>query len=551
MICGNDLAQAQATKTEGRMTGASADIVDADVVVVGSGVAGLSAAIASARLGMKTVLLEKHDKVGGSTSYSWGLLWAAPTHIAQAAGEEDNIEDVLAYMNFLSGGEADAARMEAFIRESPGALKFFEEAGLELQLTRGLPDHYHGLAPGSRASGRYIEATLISGEALGEWRERVLTPPAEFRATGEELVSWGGMNNAANWPSDILANRRESDLRGLGVGLVSQLLSVLLRLGVEPQTNCVADRLIMSDGRVVGVETVDGRRFGARRGVVIASGGYESSTRLTGELERLPGFVSMFPRHITGDGIVMGQEAGAALRHLRANMSLFLGYEVPGETPFFRSASIIEMCSPHTIVVNRMGKRFADESYFPQVVPTILHFDPVTHSYPNLPCFLLFDQQYVDRYSIAGAAAGTPAPDWVPRAGSLTELAGKLGIDAGNLGETIQRFNGFAERGVDEDFQRGARAFSLAREEGSAKLGKLACGPFYGIELRPSSLSSAGLATDGLGRVLHLRGHPIPGLYASGNAAAHTEYGAGYQAGHSLMSGMTFSLLAARQMAAE
>ena len=533
------------------MTGASDDVVNADVVVVGSGVAGLAAAIASARLGMETVLLEKHDKIGGSTSYSWGLLWAAPNHVAEAAGEQDNIEDVLAYMNFLSGGEADVARMEAFVRESPGALKFYEEAGLELQLTRGLPDHYHGLAPGSRASGRYVETTLASGEALGEWRERVLMPPAEFRATGEELVSWGGMNNAANWPSDILAGRRKSDLRGLGVGLVSQLLSVLLRLGVVPRTNCAADTLILKVGRVVGVKTTEGQRFGARRGVVIASGGYESSARLTGELERLPGFVSMFPRHISGDGIVLGQEAGAALRHLLANMSLFLGYEVPGETPFFRSASIIEMCSPHTIVVNRAGRRFADESYFQQVVPKILHFDPVTHSYPNLPCFLLFDQQYVDRYSVAGAAAGTPAPDWVTRADSVAELAEKLGVDAGNLTETVRRFNGFAERGLDEDFQRGTQAFSLARQSEGAKLGTLKAGPFYAIELRPSSLSSAGLATDSLGRVLHLRGYPIPGLYASGNAAAHTEYGAGYQAGHSLMSGMTFSLLAARQMAAE
>ncbi len=526
----------------------------ADVVVIGAGVAGLAAAIAAAQMGLEPLLLEKHDKIGGSTCYSWGFLWSAPNHLADAAGEPDNEDDFRAYMEFLSGGEADPERLEAFIRGAPVTLKYFEDAGLKLKLARGLTDHYHGIAPGSRATGRCVETALISGAALGDWKDKIVVPPAEYRVTSEELVAWGGMNNVANWPAEILEARRATDERGLGVGLISQLLSVLLRLGFEPEVGCGVARLITDRGRVVGVETNDGTTIQARLGVVIATGGYESNPRLIKELEALPRFVSMFPPHITGDGLIMGQEVGAAIHYLRANMALFLGYEIPGEIPFFRSASIIEMCSPHTLVVNRAGQRFTDESYFQRVVPKILHFDPVTHSYPHLPCYLIFDRQYVERYSVVGDAPGAPVPDWIARGESLTELARELGLDGEELEKTVERFNGFVQKGIDDDFGRGTLAFSLAKESGrtgNSTLGTVKQGPFYAIELHPSLISSAGLAADAVGHVVHVRGHPIPGLYASGNAAARTEYGAGYQAGHSLMSGMTFSLLAVQDMLAQ
>jgi hypothetical protein len=216
-------------------------------------------------------------------------------------------------------------------------------------------------------------------------------------------------------------------------------------------------------------------------------------------------------------------------------------------------AGISEMCSPHTIVVNQSGQRFADESYFQSVVPALRQFDTLKHDYANLPCFLIFDQQFTASYSLAHLPAGTAVPHSIARADTIPELATKLGIDAAGLESTVGRFNCFAAEGVDQDFGRGAKRWRLAdrsaEQRKNPSLGALTRPPFYGLELRPSlGTSSAGLLADANGQVLHQRRHPIPGLYASGVVAVRNELGAGYQAGLNLASAMTFSYLAARHM---
>jgi len=225
---------------------------------------------------------------------------------------------------------------------------------------------------------------------------------------------------------------------------------------------------------------------------------------------------------------------------------------VPGGTPTCVYAGIVELCSPHTILVNKYGRRFADETFFQGIVPQLRLFDPVRHEYPNLPAYLIFDAQYLKKYSFANRPVGGAVPQTVSRAGNLVELAVKLGIDSDQLEKTARRFNGFVETGVDEDFHRGEHQWKLASataaQSTSGSLGTIAEPPFYGIELQPAGGSSVGLLTDVWGRVIHQRRHPVPGLYASGNAAAATEHGVGYQAGLSLASSMTFSYLAVRHM---
>jgi 3-oxosteroid 1-dehydrogenase len=200
--------------------------------------------------------------------------------------------------------------------------------------------------------------------------------------------------------------------------------------------------------------------------------------------------------------------------------------------------------------VNRHGRRFADESFFQAVAPTLREFDVVTREQPNLPCWLIFDQRYVGRHSFGGRPPGAEIPPWVERAPTLDALATRLGIAAEGLVDTVQRFNADVDDGTDRQFGRGQSAWGLNRYAPSATLGPIEEAPFYGIRLHPTALSSAGLLADSFARVLHVRGHPIPGLYAIGNAAARTETGSGYQTGFSLASGLTFGLVAARRLAA-
>jgi hypothetical protein len=218
------------------------------------------------------------------------------------------------------------------------------------------------------------------------------------------------------------------------------------------------------------------------------------------------------------------------------------------------------MFCPHTMVVNRDGQRFADETYFQNMVPSLRRYDVKKHRHANLPCYLIFDQQYIDGFSFIDAPRGSKVPAWVSRAGSFEELASKLRIDAAGLSSTVERFNAFARKGVDEDFHRGEAAWCLAKKDVwkptrdneknvSPTLGTLRIAPFYGVELHPSVFASGGLVANANAQVINQRQAPIPGLYAAGNNAVHTEYGVGYQAGFSLGSGMTFGYLAARHMA--
>src|SRR6266851_2748054 len=145
-----------------------------DVVILGSGIAGLAGALAAHSLGLQPVVLEKAAMIGGGTVHSYGLIWVGQNHLEEAAGYGDTGDDVYAYLRFLGGGNIDEARLSAFVDRSPEALKFFEDCGVRFRLVRGVTDHYYDKAPGSRAVGRSVEAELISGFELGQWRDRIL-----------------------------------------------------------------------------------------------------------------------------------------------------------------------------------------------------------------------------------------------------------------------------------------------------------------------------------------------------------------------------------------
>ena len=310
-----------------------------------------------------------------------------------------------------------------------------KSCGIPFRLIGGLVDHYFGVAAGARGAGRTLEAELISGFELGDWRDKVRTPKdAPYFVTAAEQYAWGGINRYSTWDQDLVRERRAKDMRGKGVGLVTHFVKLLLARGVPIRLNAAADGLTVEDGRVTGVRMADGTTLSARKGVVLATGGYEWNAELMRDFDPIPRLQPLSPPSSTGDGLIMGAEIGAAIRRIQNNLNLMLGFylvpDEPSAEPIQCMAGISEMCSPHTIVVNKAGQRFADESYFQSVVPALRRFDTLKHDYANLPCFLIFDRQFLSSYALAHLPVGADAPASVARADTLPELAGKLGIDA-------------------------------------------------------------------------------------------------------------------------
>ncbi len=532
-----------------------------DVVVIGSGISGCGAALAAAEQGMKVLMLEKADKLGGGSSCAYGGLWVGQNHIAAGQGIKDDRDDVIDYMRFVGGDQIKEENMLAYVDKSPEALKFFEKCGVEFKIIRGFPDHYIGTLDSAMRDGRNLEVELISLNDLPEeWRDKILFPPNHPSSmTIEEMVDWGGFTNHAGWDKDVIEKRQAENIVGGGVGLITHFVKQYLARGGEARVSCGVDRLVLDDERnVTGVVTLSGEEILVKRGVVIATGGFESNPDLVNTYEQLPGYYSMMPPSITGDGMIMGTEIGGSVKIVHNNLGLSLGYIVPSdnpdEPPYFMATGIQELFCPHTMVVNGDGKRFGDEAFFQTVTHKVRDFDVARHVNPNAPSYLIFDSSYVEKFSFAGRPIGAEVPDWVASDDTLEGLADKLKIDKKGFKSTIKRFNKFAQEGVDEDFGRGQKEWAIAKRDrfsnhANPSLGEIAQAPYYGVELHPATFGTAGLQINASAQVIHARGHPISGLYACGNASAHTDYGVGYQAGYSLTSGFTFGYIAASHMA--
>jgi hypothetical protein len=367
-----------------------------------------------------------------------------------------------------------------------------------------------------------------------------------------EAIKWGGLGNRYSWARENLEHA--ASLYAAGQGLVAWLLLKCLENGVTVLTQSPATRLLLQDGGVAGVEIKLADRteqIQSDRGVFLGTGGYESNPEFVRAYQSFPNSAPHHPPTQTGDGLLMAGELGAFIRNIPTSLSSMVGYWIPrfGGEPEFHSAGIQELAYPHSIVVNSAGRRFGNEAFFQEFVVKLREFDVVTkHRYANIPFFLLFDSQFRERYPFANIPPGTPLPDWIKQAESLADLARQLDIDAGQLAQTVAKFNDNASAGLDPEFGRGQSLW--IRKVGDTKhpinpnLGPLEKAPFYGVELTPTESSSAGLYTDIHGRVMHLRGHAIPRLYAGGTVRVRTEYGAGYQAGLTLLGGMTFARMA-------
>lgn len=534
---------------------------DVDFVVVGAGIGGLTAAIVAADAGLRVLVVERSERLGGVAGVSGGAVWVPLTR--WSGNPDDSAAQALAYLEFVAAGHGSTAHRARFVEAGPDAVHYLaDRAGVRWCPIEGHLDNYHPWAPGSVPNARFLEVEPLPGAELGEWQHRMQR--TSFFPPG---LTFGEMRVPAAAPAPLgtlIAQRAAEDARAGGEGLLAYLVkAAFVDRRIPVLTGTRADSLITDSfdgraGRVVGVRLAENVEISAPSGVLLATGGYDWNP--DHQPEGTPGYGSCCPPTVTGDHLVMAGEIGAEITVLPpVGMHTQLGYHLPGERyegrPLWRWA-LHETGQRHTILVNAAGRRFCDESWFFHEQSRLREFDPVTRRYPNLPAYLIFDRNHRDRTAFGPYRPGRELPaEPFRRADTLPGLAEQLGIDPAGLVKSVERFNGQCTAGRDDDFGRGGKGvvrFLYPSPDGrDPVLGPVERAPFYGIELRPGGLGAnqAGLRTDVDARVQHLRGRPIEGLYAAGNAAAHLDFGPSYVSGGLIARGIVGGYLAARHAA--
>jgi 3-oxosteroid 1-dehydrogenase len=531
----------------------------ADVVVLGSGAAGLVAATLARDAGADVLILEKADMIGGTTGVSGGMPWIPMNRHMKDAGVPDSRDDALTYVRRLTlGREPDPELLEVYVDTAAEMLDYVEaNTPLAMSAPPMFSDYYANL-PGGKPFGRSLDVLPFHAAELGEWAPRLRTSPFMPPITMEEAGRFMAYGEPPDL--DLMAKRAAADIRVIGAALVGALFKGLLDRDVAAITGVAARELVVADDAVVGVraERADGPYWvGARRGVVLACGGFEWNRDMVRafighEVEPLS------PSANEGDGHVMAMEVGARL----ALMWSYWGQPAlldPSIT--YEGRSVFQFSTgrnlPGSIIVNRRGRRFANEGTAYQDLPrTFSVFDPVAIEYPNeAPVWMIFDHGFKESTVLLSLVPGQPAPDWVIQSATIRDLARKLDVDPDALEDTVARFNAHAARGEDPAYERGTawfEAFMTGGPTPSKSLRPLTESPFYAIPVYDGALGTqGGPLVDRHARVRSYRGGVIPGLYAAGNASACV-FGPAYPgAGATIGPAMTFGYLAGRHAGSE
>lgn len=525
-----------------------------DVVVVGSGASGMTAALAASSAGASVAVLEKGAKFGGSSSLSGGQLWIPNNRYQKQAGIRDSTAMAVKYLTKLARGRVDPSFVESFVKNSPRALDFLlEMTPLQPALRENEPD-YHPEWEGASKGGRTIDPGLFDGRSLREKYHTVLHNPHYHLPGGIHTTSleFEMLMRGEDVPG--LKGRKPSTL-ALGEALAGGLRKGLMDAGVPLFLTHRAVKLIVDGRRVSGVEVHTGRgkkRVHARLGVVLAAGGFEWNSEMKRMYLSAPSENSAGCSTNTGDGIAMGINVGASTS-LMDEAWWFTLILKPGEKQGWLVTS--ERTLPGSIMVNPKGKRFANEAMnYVDLTREMLAPNPVDYSFENIPSYLVFDSVYLSKYPVAGGKKGM-APQWFKRGDTLQSLASKLKVDGPSLAETVAEFNKEAEAGVDPWYHRGESLYDRHWGDPSAHhptLGPLTEPPFFGVRILAGDLGTkGGVTTDPVGRALDGEGKPIPGLYAVGNNAASV-MGPGYAgSGATLGPCITFGYLAGLNCASD
>ncbi|CAN7478761.1 FAD-dependent oxidoreductase [Phenylobacterium sp. LjRoot219] len=536
-----------------------------DFVIVGSGAGSMTAALVMRSQGKRVLVLEKTELAGGTTCTSGGVMWIPNTSFMKG---EDSSEKALTYLDALADGQDDAPgvtreRRLAFVEEGPKMVDFLTRQGLKFHRIPVYPDYYD--SPGSVQTSRTLGADIFDQKQLGDWASKMRPGFLPVPATIEEAFNlpWMKKSKKAKKVMGKIALRMlVSKLTGKklvsgGAALQGQLIHAALKAGVEIRLNAPVKQILVEGGRVAGVVAeVDGkaRRIGATAGVLVNAGGFSRNQAMRDQY--LPGTSTEWTATAPGDTGEVLQEAiriGAAVGQMGETVGQPMALP-PGRPPAIAHG---EVTKPHSIIVDQSGVRFMSEAQ--SYVELGRGLTQRRKQSPS--AWLVMDSQFLANYMFAGTMAGSAKPQawfdqgFLKQADSIEGLAQACGVDPATLKATVERFNGFARQGKDEDFKRGERVYDLWLGDptvtGAAQtLGTIEQGPFYAIQLYPGDVSTfGGLVTDAQARVLKADGSVIPGLYATGTSTASVMGGRSPGAGASIGPAMTFAYIAAKHAA--
>ncbi|MEO8117993.1 MAG: FAD-dependent oxidoreductase [Rhodoferax sp.] len=562
-----------------------------DVVVIGAGGAGLSAALFAAIDGANVLLVEHTEYVGGTTAWSAGTTWVPGTHHAAAVNPGDTLNDAARYLSNAIGERTPAALRQAFLDNGPKAVKHIEaNSQVQYRPYAKHPDYISDLG-GSTLAGRALEPLPFDGRLLGDLFKLIRPPIPEFTVLGGMMVDRTDINHLLGLTKSLASLKHAVKIilrhaadrlrypRGtrlvMGNALVGRLLySLSQRSKVSLLLNTSVAQISLGHD---GVESVLLLQNGKTRtvrvtgGVILASGGFNRHPAL--RLAMLPGvdpsWCPAAPGH-TGEahdlarGLGAHYGTGGDTHAFWAPVSL--RKRADGSQAVFPHF-VMDRAKPGMLTVNQAGERFVNESTSYHLFALgMQQSNQSTPATPAVPAYLVCDAEALRKYGIGmvrpGAKPGGKglapflADGYLTQANTLAELAHKLGIDVQGLQASVEKINAYAQTGVDPDFQRGVTAYqqNIGDPAWSGKnpnLGALTQAPFYAVRLYPGDIgASTALATDAEARELGASEQPIAGLYAVGNDM-HSIMGGVYTGpGITIGPGLVFAYLAARHAVA-
>ena len=549
---------------------------ECDVVVVGGGAGGMTAAVVGSVLKGDVLLVEKTSQVGGTSALSGGAIWVPNNPYMAQVGQSDSPEEARAYMKTCIGNAGSEERIDSYVHHAPQMVRFMKRHSRVRFGPVPYPDYYPE-REGGKSTGRTLQPVPFSLAKLGRHRDRLRPPGRQTLALGRFAFAMHEarhmMLRSRGWQLTFARNllaywldlpmrlrTKRARRQTMGGALTTRLLVSMRDRKIPIWFDSALEDILYTKERVVGLVVRRGNRkmlVKARHGVILASGGFDHNQEMRERHLPTPTKEQWSAGHVgnTGDAQRLGQNLGAAMELMDGAWwapAIALPWE-DRSRPLFA-----ERAFPGCIIVNSRGKRFVNESA-PYLDVGAAMYQAHSKAKPAVPAYMIFDATYRRKYPCGPLLPSSPTMDErvakrlvgpvFKKAQTLEALAKTLGIDARGLVSTVQKMETYAHMGKDPEFQRGDslydRFYADPKVGPNPSLAPLDTPPFYGVALYPGDIGTkGGFKTNGYGQVLKVNGMPIEGLYATGNCSSsvmgYTYPGAGSTIGPA----MTFAYTA-------